>query len=296
MSPPTARSLILDLLSTLRRGSMPVAALVQAGALFDLAEGGIRVALTRLVADGRVERDERGCYRLGAAAAPVQARVAGWRALDRRTRAWSGRWLGVAAPDASARRGAGRDAARALRLLGFASLAPGLRVRPDNLRGGVAGVRDALRDLGLPAAIPVFALSGLDDDTDARARDLWDGDALSEAYSAARRELAASAARLPGLPAERAMTESFRLGGRVLQQLLLDPLLPAPLVDEAARAALLDAMRDYDRLGREAWAGFLGRLGVPHRAAPADTRWSQAPEGRAQRGAAERSRSGLAAA
>jgi phenylacetic acid degradation operon negative regulatory protein len=287
--PPTARSLILDLLSTLRRGSMPVAALVQAGALFGLAEGGVRVALTRLLADGRVERDERGSYRLGAAAAPVQDLVSGWRALDRRTRTWNARWLGVSVPEGNARRGAGRDVARALRLLGFEPVAPGLQVRPDNLRGGVSDVRDTLHRLGLPAAVPVFELGGLDAPTDARARALWDGAHLSRRYAEAHEELAASAARMPGLPAERAMTESFLLGGRVLQQLLLDPQLPAPLVDEAARSALLDEMRAYDRLGRQAWAAFLGRFGVPHRAAPADTRWSQAPEGRAQRAAGERS-------
>src|SRR5258708_21706781 len=72
---------------------MPVAALVQAGALFGIADGSVRVALHRLQADGRVESDERGQYRLGAAAAPGQSVVAGWRELDRRTRPWSRRWI-----------------------------------------------------------------------------------------------------------------------------------------------------------------------------------------------------------
>jgi phenylacetic acid degradation operon negative regulatory protein len=93
-------------------------------------------------------------------------------------------------------------------------------------------------------------------------------------YRAARREIERSSARLPELPEAEAMVESFRLGGRVLQQLVLDPLLPAPLVDERERRALLESMRAYDRLGRDAWAAFLGRFGVPHRTAPADTRWA----------------------
>ena len=295
MRPPTARSLILDLLSTLRRGSMPVAALVQAGALFGLAEGSVRVALSRLLADAHVERDERGCYRLGAAAAPVQARVAGWRALDRRTRPWDGGWIGVEAPAGSARRGAARDVARALRLLGFEKLSAGLHLRPANLREGVSELRATLRGLGLPETALVFALAELDPADDARARGLWDGPALVARYRSARAGLARSGARLPTLPAEEAMAESFLLGGRVLQQLVLDPLLPAPLVDEGERLALVESMRDYDRLGREAWADFLGRFGVPHRAAPADTRWTQAAEGRAQRGEAERSSNRLTA-
>jgi phenylacetic acid degradation operon negative regulatory protein len=271
---PTPRSLIVDLLSTLRNGSMPVAALCQAGALFGIAEGSVRVALHRLQADGRVESDERGQYRLGAAAAPVQSVVAGWRDLDRRTRPWNGRWIAVH-PDAPRRRRARIDpAARALRLFGFERFAHGLFVRPANLREGTNGVRSALQELGLPSAALVYELAELDPAADARARSLWDGAALVRSYRAARREIERSSARLPDLPEAQAMVESFRLGGRVLQQLVLDPLLPAPLVDEAERRALIESMRAYDRLGRDAWAGFLGRFGVPHRTAPADTRWA----------------------
>ena len=65
---PTAKSLILDLLSTLRRGSMPVRALVAAGSFFGIEENALRVALTRLLARGLVERDERGQYRAGSRA------------------------------------------------------------------------------------------------------------------------------------------------------------------------------------------------------------------------------------
>ena len=274
MRQPTPRSLIVDLLSTLRRGSMPVAALCQAAALFGIADGSVRVALHRLQAEGRVESDERGQYRLGAAAAPVQAVVAGWRDLDRRTRAWNGRWIAVHGDVARRSRTRIDPAARALRLFGFESLAPGLWVRPANLREGVDGVRAALKELGLPAAALVYEIGELDPATDARARSLWDGEALVGGYRAARREIDASSARLPRLPEADAMVESFRLGGRVLQQLVLDPLLPAPLVDERERRALVESMRAYDRLGRAAWAVFLGRHGVPHRTAPADTRWA----------------------
>ena len=57
---PSPRSLVLDLLSTLRRGSMPVRALVEAAALFGIAENSLRVSLARLLAEGRVARDRRG--------------------------------------------------------------------------------------------------------------------------------------------------------------------------------------------------------------------------------------------
>ncbi|HSP97793.1 MAG TPA: PaaX family transcriptional regulator, partial [Candidatus Dormibacteraeota bacterium] len=63
---PSARGLVLDLLSTLRSGSaMSVGALVEAGALFGISENNVRVTVARLLASGHVARDERGAYRLG---------------------------------------------------------------------------------------------------------------------------------------------------------------------------------------------------------------------------------------
>ena len=61
---PSPKGLVLDLLSTVRTGSMPVRALVAAGGLFGIDENRLRVALTRLLAERLVERDQRGAYRL----------------------------------------------------------------------------------------------------------------------------------------------------------------------------------------------------------------------------------------
>ena len=95
MQQPTARSLVLDLLSTLRRGTMPVRALVEAGALLGIEENNIRVSLARLYASGRIERDERGRYRLGPAVAAISGRLRSWRDLGQRQRAWRGDWVAV---------------------------------------------------------------------------------------------------------------------------------------------------------------------------------------------------------
>ena len=84
------RSLILDLLSTMRRGAMPVRVLVRAGEMFGISENNVRVALARLVRAGRVERDERGQYRLGAAAEAVNRRVTAWQRVEDQLRAWRG--------------------------------------------------------------------------------------------------------------------------------------------------------------------------------------------------------------
>ncbi len=261
---------MLDLLSTLRRGTMPVGALVAAGALFGLSENNVRVALARLLASGRVERDERGRYRLGSGAAPVAERVRSWRG-PAGTRRWSGGWIAVqnaAAP----RRGRTRRE-RALRLLGLEALAPGLHVRPDNLRLSLPELREQLRALGLESTALVFALRELDPASEARARTLWDVEGLRAGYRRSLAEIAESEARLPSLPEGESMAESFRVGGRALRLLVLDPLLPEDILPGGEREALVEAMRRYDRAGRACWAAFLGRFDVIHRFAPADTRF-----------------------
>ena len=66
------------------------------------------------------------------------------------------------------------------------------------------------------------------------------------------------------------MQESFLLGGRVIRELVSDPLLPDALAPAAERRGLVAAMRRYDRIGRRLWAGFMARHGAPHAALPAD--------------------------
>jgi phenylacetic acid degradation operon negative regulatory protein len=270
---PTAKSVVLDLLSTLPRGSMPVGTLVAAGALFGLAENAIRVTLTRLLASGLVERDDRGQYRLGVRAGAVSRQVTSWKRLGERTRAWDGGWIAVhAAGVGRADRGTGRRHARALHFLGLRELAPGLAIRPDNLAGGIDATREQLRGLGLDAATPAFVIRDLDDATLRRAHALWPAAALVQSWRTERQALERSERQLPQLPLERAMVESFLVGGRAIRQLVLDPLLPERIVPTHERDLLVATLRRYDRLGRSVWATFLHGFGVPHLHAPADVR------------------------
>lgn len=270
----TPKSLIVDLLVTVREGSMPVRSLVAAAELFGIPENGLRVALARLTAAGQIERDERGQYRFGARAAAVRAQVDSWRTLERRTVAWDGTWVGVlnATAAGASTRTQQRQSTRALLFLGMRQLGRGLSIRPNNLRGGVEQVRARLLALGVPEAALVFSLSNLDDEAEKRARALWDVEALETEYRRSIQELVRSEARLPRLPVREAMVESFLLGGRVIRKLVLDPLLPEAIAPTATRQELGETMRRYDRIGRACWAGFSRQFGVPHRQTPLDTR------------------------
>ncbi len=266
---PTAQSLVLDLLSSVRGQPIPVRALVAAGELFAISAESIRVALVRLCVRGTIAHNERGRYCLAPSAEPVQAHVTSWTHLEDRVVPWRGGWIGVhTAGLERVDRTRIRRRERALDLLGLRALEPHLFVRPDNLRGGVEGVRLGLHALGLEASAPVFALTQLDDATERRARALWDGEALRRDYRTTVATLTRSAAGLQRLPLQRAMTESFVLGGHAIRQLAHDPLLPEPIAPTAERAALVEQMRSYDRIGRDLWRGFMQAHRAPHLRAP----------------------------
>ena len=251
---PTPKSLILDLLSTLSRGAVPVRGLVAAGRLFDIPENRLRVALARLLAAGAVERDEHSHYRLAEGPNAVSNQIRSWRRAPGKRRPWSGAWIAVQGRTRDGARGRG---ARALRFLGFRGFEPGFALRPDNLEGGVEDARLRLEHLGLAAPARVFQIRELDAASERRARGLWDARALRAAYRSTIATLDASAARLPRLPREAAMAESFRLGGAAIGGIVLDPLLPEPLLDASELDALIAAIRRYDRLGRRVWAGWI---------------------------------------
>jgi len=271
---PTPKSLILDLLSTLRPPAvMPVRAIVAAGELFALDGNAMRVALARLVAKRLVESDERGAYRLGVAAASISAHVKSWRTADERLRVWDASWIAVSTASVPrSDRARHRAGERALRFLGFRTLERGLAVRPNNLVDGTDGSRARLHGLGLDPAALVFTLRDLSESDDARARKLWEVDELQAGYRVMLERLERSGARLARLSDERAMIESFHTGGEAIRLIVLDPLLPEVISPVRARKELVKAMRLYDELGRARWAPFLKSHGAPHRSAPHDGR------------------------
>lgn len=267
-----ARNLIVDLLSSMRGHPMPVRALVAAGDVFGIRPESVRVALVRLLEHGTISRNERGYYRLADAAQAVQEHVVTWTRVEERLGPWAGDWIAVyTAGLPRADRRAVRRRVRALGWLGLRPLEDDLWVRPDNLRGGAEAARADLGRLGLEAAAPVFAISKLDPATEERARSLWDAPSVRRAYRETCTALEHSAARLPKLPAREAMVESFLLGGDALKQIVLDPLLPEPIVPAAERHALVEAMRRYDRLGRDCWKPFLREHGAAPLRAPRTT-------------------------
>lgn len=251
---PNPRQLILNLLLAADDGEISARDAVASAALFGIRENSARVALARLAAGGLIEASGRGTYRLGPNGAGLAADVATWRMAEQRVKAWQGGWVAVhVAALGRSDRVALRARDRALALLGLCELDRGFFIRPDNLVGGVAGVRERLHKLGVEEDAVVFLASELDAAREKQARALWDGKALTKSYRQTRQKLEKWLQRAAALEPEVAARESFLLGNEAIRQLVFDPLLPEPLVDSGERHAFALAVQQFDRAGHEIW-------------------------------------------
>jgi phenylacetic acid degradation operon negative regulatory protein len=267
---PRTRNLILNLLLATEGQSQSARETIASCALFRIRENSVRVALVRLAADGLIESAGRGAYRLGPRAAVLADDVATWRSAEDRVRDWTGGWI-VAHVGALGRsnRVKLRARDRALAMLGLRQLERGLHVRPDNLAGGVEEVRSRLNRLGLDADAAVFVATDFDAQREARARRLWDGEALTQTYRSTRLELERWQAQVESLDNETAAREAYLLGNDAIRLLVFDPLLPEPLVDVKERRALAAAVRSHDQVGRTLWRRLnFARDNADHAVAP----------------------------
>ncbi len=269
----TAKQIVLELLTAAESHRGSAAHLIAAAGVVGIDENNVRVALTRLVAAGTLELAGRGEYRLGEATRALTAQVTGWRDLEKQVRRWDGAWACVQLGDlARTDRAALRRRERALRLTGFRELGRGFAIRPDNLAGGVAALREQLVGLGVEDRALVFRATDFDDATERRARGLWDAEHLDRTYRATTARVEREIERLSNVAElaegrlRAAARDAFAIGSDVLRTIMFDPRLPEPLVDVGARRALVDAMRRLDAVGRGLWARLFGmpyRLVVP---------------------------------
>ncbi|KIZ15060.1 PaaX family transcriptional regulator C-terminal domain-containing protein [Streptomyces natalensis] len=235
LRPLTARSIVLSTLLGHHPPRMPARALVRVGELFGIAEGTVRVALSRMVAAGDLRQSD-GSYELTARLLARQARQDESRTP--RTRPWSGDWE-IAVVSVERRPAAERTALRqAMAALRLAELREGNWLRPGNLeRPRPAVVTEQCTWLtGTP-----------DGDPAALARALWD----LPGWSARARAL------LGALDGAATPAQRFTVSAAVLRHLLTDPLLPDPLLPgdwpgaelrcryDAFEAELRDLLRQY---------------------------------------------------
>jgi phenylacetic acid degradation operon negative regulatory protein len=249
----SAAELVLDLLVTHPERALSVQALARAAEVMGIATPSVRVALTRLLQQGRIEKAERGRYEMRAGGNPLQHEVEHWFDKERRLRPWSHGWIVVHSADARLDRTSAKHHAHALQLQGFMPLASQIWVRPDNLADSVGDMRQTLLRLGLASGSAVFRGQDFDEATTYRMMALWDVAAISAGYQQARQALARSMEKLEYLPLAQAACETLLIGRTVIRSIVRDPLLPEEILPSAERRALLDDMRHYQDNGKRLW-------------------------------------------
>ncbi|QNE32327.1 hypothetical protein F1C10_10465 [Sphingomonas sp. NBWT7] len=252
---PTARALVLAFLSTSGGATMRVGALVRRAGIVGADAAAVRMALARLVREGRVRQIERGVYAIGTAGVALNDLARGWRTAESRVRDWHGNWL-VVATDHLGRTDKRRlrQRERALALLGLARTDWGAWVRPDNLAASGDETAARLVALGLDDGATILGNARAAAADDAAWRGLWPAAAIERSYHHWVAEMAVSEARLPAMSLEAAARETLLLGQAVIRAINRDPLLPTAMIDTDRRAAMIEAMRRYDAIGKAAWA------------------------------------------
>jgi len=255
---PQTKPLILELLLAAEHGVLSAREAILACGLFGLQENNVRVTLARLCAEGMLETAERGLYRLGPQASELAGDVATWRNVETRLRPWHGDYLLVHVGSLGRTdRTALRRRERALRLLGFRELERGLFIRPNNIESGIEAVRLRLYRLGLEETATVFQASGFDGAREQLIRELWDGTALTEAYTQTQRRLEDGLRTGPHQPPAVAACEAFVLGSQAIRQVVYDPLLPSPFVDAERRHHFITTVKTFDAVGHRIWTQVL---------------------------------------
>ncbi len=220
-TPLTARSVLASVLLGTDPPWLPTSLLVRTAALFGIAEGSARTALSRMVGAGEATAVDGG-YRLVGRLVARQRRQAESRVAA--VRPWDGTWE-LATVEGDGRRAAADRAAlrQALAVLRLAELREGLWARPDNL--------DAERSPDAVAVVDRWCVtwSGARPSPVPRAEALWDLTGWAVVADSLRGEMAALLAPLEAGDAS-ALAQGFVTSAAVLRHLQADPLLPPELL------------------------------------------------------------------
>lgn len=256
---PTAKRLILSVLSQPNMSCLPIRQLIAWGTLFDQKPSAIRVTAGRLVAEELLTKTGRGMYTIGPGGLALKNKAGEWTTALNRICEWDGGWIGVyTAHLGKAFRRKVRARERAFRLLGFKELVGGLWVRPDNLKYSTTEMYTKLCEFGLETQAVLMRSHDLRQRGTENPLTLWSSEALNANYRQTIKLLDRSQRRLEREGLRIVTRESFIVGEYVIRQINADPLLPSEYIDAEGREGMVQAMRRYSDFCHPYWAKFLG--------------------------------------
>ena len=223
LEPLNARSIVLSVLLGTHPPQMPVGRILEFTTLFELADGTVRTALSRMVAAGDLVNDD-GIYRLAGRLVERQAQQDAGR--HHPPSKWDGSWWTVAVVSdrrTMTERREFRNRATGSRL---GELRPDLWLRPANI-----AIATDLPDVVITRGPLITANAS---DLVARLWDLGDLQRRSEIH---RNALAHAATQLES-GVDRALADAFVALAGAQQFLRVEPQLPTELAPDVAGATL----------------------------------------------------------
>jgi phenylacetic acid degradation operon negative regulatory protein len=244
LQPLNPRSLVLSVLLGSHPPQMPVGRILEFTSLFDLADGTVRTALSRMVAAGDLVNDE-GIYRLADRLVERQAQQDTGRQVPPTD--WDGTWWTVAVLSERRTMAERRDfRARAIGAR-LGELRPDLWLRPANI--------------AIPTDLPETLVTRgpmITGDERRLVEQLWDLDGLRDRADAHDRALEDAAVRLEAsddLP----LADAFVTLAAAQQFLRVEPQLPAELVPDDTGTALRSRYADVVSVFQARLSEFFGR-------------------------------------
>ena len=255
---PTAKRLILSLLSQPHMATLSLRQLIAWGELLGQTPAAIRVTAGRLVNEGLLETVGRGVYTIAPKGLALKNKASEWITVIDQLRYWKGGWLCIHTAHLSkTNRGDLRKRQRALRLLGFKEFVDGIWIRPDNLKFNASQMFSKLCILGLDSNALLLRSDVIKHGQARSPLELWDGNALNASYERGVALLQSSEQKLKGEDLRTVTRETFLVGEHIIRQINTDPLLPPDCVDTLKRKKLIQSMKQYSKFCHFKWSQFL---------------------------------------
>ena len=249
LEPLNPRSIVLSVLRGSHPPQMPVGRILEFTSLFDLADGTVRTALSRMVAAGDLVNDE-GTYRLAGRLVERQHQQDAGRHDPPAD--WDGTWWMVAV--LSDRRTMAERRGFRARTVGarLGELRPDLWLRPANI-AIATDLPDALVTRG-----PMVT-----GDERRLIEQLWDLDGLRVRSDAHRRALDDAAIDLEA-GGDRSLADTFVTLAAAQQFLRVEPQLPVELAPDGAATAVRTRYADVVDVFQARLSEFFARQGTAH--------------------------------
>lgn len=217
--------------------------LICVGEELGLSEASVRMALSRQTKAGKLARIN-GLYGISKQQKPFSL-PRFWLKTSKRSMNWQDQWLLFSAAQGKLDTTTARRLGKRANLLGLRHIPNLGYMRPANLQDLAAEVRFHFESVAPKIRWTSATLVDLDKQSKLSWPQMWPVDALNEFYSSALEFIEYEFNLIDELDARRVMNRSFACGRLIVENLAVDPWLPAQWVDGRARNELLDRTLDY---------------------------------------------------